>query len=354
MDIKTKMQAHLDNLAKPRGSLGRLEEFALKIAEIQGQVPPPEQKKGVYVFGADHGIAAEGVSLYPQEVSYQMAMSMLSGGAGVNALADACGWEVNVVDSGLMADFPSDGELKKAGAKHNLIRAKIGPGTKNFYTESAMSEEQLDDALDKGRELAGDAASRGYNMVAVGDLGIGNTSAAAAQLVAAGLDADKVIDRGTGIDERTLAHKKRIIKESVARRMPVRNPYSIMRELGGFDLAMMTGFILGLEKYSIEGHGIVCMLDGFPVTSAAYMAFLINPKIVSYCIAGHLSKVQGHKTVLDAMGLKPIVELDMHLGEGTGAVIGGFIAGLGVHCARNMASFDSAQVSGKDVEEDKY
>jgi len=349
MDIKAKMQARLDNLAKPRGSLGRLEEFALKIAEVQGQVPPPEQKKGVYVFGGDHGIAAEGVSLYPAEVSFQMAMNMLCGGAGVNVLARACGWELNVVDCGLAADFPDDAGLEKAGAKHRLIRAKIAHGTKNFYRESAMSEEQLDAALEKGREIAADAASRAYTMVAAGDLGIGNTSTAAAQLVAAGLDADKVIDRGTGIDDRALAHKKRVIKEAVARRMPVRNPLSIMRELGGFDLAMMTGFILGLE-----GRGIVCVLDGFPVTSAAYMAFLLNPGITGYCLAGHLSKVSGHKVVLDALGLKPVVELDMHLGEGSGAVTGGFIAGLGVLCAREMASFDSANVSGKDVKEEQY
>jgi nicotinate-nucleotide--dimethylbenzimidazole phosphoribosyltransferase len=352
-NISEKMLALLDNLTKPRGSLGKLEEYCVKLALIQNKAPPEIVKKGVYVFGGDHGIACEGVSLYPQEVSYQMAINMLAGGAGINALSDSMGWEVNVVDCGIISEFPPDLELQKLGngakASSRLIRAKIGNGTKNFYNESAMSEDELDAALSRGSEIAKDAVSCGYNMVAIGDLGIGNTSTAAAMLIAAGLEADKIIDRGTGIDEHALAHKKRIIKESVIRRRPVRNPLSIMQELGGFDLAMMTGFILALE-----GTGIAVILDGFPVTSAAYMAYMKNPAIINYCFAGHLSKVSGHRVTLDAMGLAPIVSLDMHLGEGTGAVTGGYMVELAVNCARNMASFDSAEVSGKDAEEKKY
>jgi nicotinate-nucleotide--dimethylbenzimidazole phosphoribosyltransferase len=343
------MRAILDNLTKPRGSLGALEEYGVKAASIQGKAPPEIRKKGVYVFGGDHGIAREGVSLYPQEVSFQMAMNMLLGGAGINALSDAMGWEVNVVDSGLIGEFPTDEELRAQGAKHRLIRAKIGAGTKNFYTESAMTEEELEAAVAKGRALAGEAAERGYEMVAIGDLGIGNTSAAAAQLVAAGFNADAVIDRGTGIDDAALARKRRTIKEAFLRRRPVQNPLAIMQELGGYDLAMMSGFILGLE-----GKGVACVLDGFPVTSAAYMAFMQNKTVVDYLFAGHLSKVAGHRVVLDAMGLSPIVSLDLHLGEGTGAVIGGYVVELACVCACNMASFDTAEVSGKDVEEKKY
>ncbi|MDR3301785.1 MAG: nicotinate-nucleotide--dimethylbenzimidazole phosphoribosyltransferase [Spirochaetaceae bacterium] len=347
--IEVKMQAILDNLTKPRGSLGKLEDFCIKLAAIQGKAPPEIHKKGVYVFGGDHGIAQEGVSLYPQEVSFQMAMNMLLGGAGINALANAMNWEVNVVDSGIMVDFPPDEELKKQGAANRLIRAKVGKGTRNFYTESAMTEDELEAALQKGQELADDAVSCGYSMVAIGDLGIGNTSTAAALLIAAGLNADAVIDRGTGIDDKALISKRRIIKEACIRRRPVANPLAIMQELGGYDLAMMSGFILGLD-----GKGIACILDGFPVTSAAYMAFMQNKKIIDYVFAGHLSKVAGHKVVLDKMGLSPIIALDLHLGEGTGAVIGGYMVELAVNCARNMASFDTADVSGKDVEEKKY
>jgi nicotinate-nucleotide--dimethylbenzimidazole phosphoribosyltransferase len=340
------MRSHLDNLTKPRGSLGKLEDYCVKMALIQGKVPPKIEKKGVYVFGGDHGIAAEGVSLYPKEVSYQMAMNMLSGGAGINALASATGWDVIVVDSGIDGDFPPDDSLN---AKKRLIRAKISRGSRNFYRESAMTEDETEAAVNKGRELAEDAVRQGYNMVAIGDLGIGNTSTAAALVIATGLDAGDIIDRGTGIDDKQLAHKKRVIKEGVVNRRPVKNPYSILREVGAPDLAMMAGFILGLE-----GRGIACVIDGFPVTSAAYMARMVNPKIVNYMFAGHLSKVSGHKILLSELGLSPIVSLDLHLGEGTGAVIGGFIVQLALDCALNMASFDNVQVAGKNIEEQKY
>ncbi|GHV84085.1 nicotinate-nucleotide--dimethylbenzimidazole phosphoribosyltransferase [Spirochaetia bacterium] len=344
--ITTEMQALLDNLTKPRGSLGKLEEFCLKLAQIQKKVPPKIEKKGVYVFGGDHGISDEGVSLYPKEVSFQMSMNMLENGAGINALSDQTGWEVNVVDAGILVDFPPDSELK---AKNRFIRAKIMKGSRNFYRESAMTEDEVDAAVNKGKELAKDAADRGYDIVAIGDLGIGNTSTAAAQLIAAGFEADTVIDKGTGIDDKQLIHKKRVIKEGVASRKPVQNAYSIMQEVGAPDLAMMTGFILGLE-----GLGIACVLDGFPVTSAAYMAIMIKPEVKDFLFAGHQSKVAGHRPVLAKMGLEPIVQLDLHLGEGTGAVIGGFVLQLAVACARNMASFDTVDVSGKDVEEQKY
>lgn len=340
------MWAYLDNLTKPRGSLGKLEEYCVKMASIQRKVPPKIGKKGVYVFGGDHGISEEGVSLYPKEVSFQMAMNMLSGGAGINALSGATGWDVTVVDSGIDGDFPPDDVLN---TKARLVRAKISRGSRNFYKESAMTEEETDAAIGKGRELALDAVKQGYDMVAVGDLGIGNTSTASALLVAAGLDADAVIDRGTGIDDKQLARKKRVIKEAVVARRPVKNAYSILREVGAPDLAMMTGFILGLE-----GHGIACVIDGFPVSSAAYMAYMINPKITDYLFAGHLSKVGGHEIVLAGLGLEPIVSLEMRLGEGTGAVVGGFIVQLALACALGMASFDSGEVSGRDIEEKKY
>jgi nicotinate-nucleotide--dimethylbenzimidazole phosphoribosyltransferase len=158
-----------------------------------------------------------------------------------------------------------------------------------------------------------------------------------------------VIDRGTGISDAQLARKKRVIVESVARRKPSALPRSILKELGAPDIAMMTGFMLGLD-----GKKTACVIDGFPVTAAAYMAYLMNPKITGYMFAGHLSKVSGHKIALAKMGLEPIVSLDLHLGEGTGAVIGGFVVQLGVLFALNMATFDSVDVSGKDLEERKY
>ncbi|MDR2491392.1 MAG: nicotinate-nucleotide--dimethylbenzimidazole phosphoribosyltransferase [Spirochaetaceae bacterium] len=350
--IEVKMSRHLDNLTKPLGSLGRLEDYCIKLAKIQGKVPPPAQKKCVYVFGGDHGVAAEGVSLYPPEVSYQQATNMLYGGAGINALATATGWEIAVVDAGINADFPPElirGAAEAVPPKGRFIDAKIGRGTKNFYHEDAMSAAELEAALKKGAEVAEDAIRRGYTMVAVGDLGIANTATGAAMLVAAGLDHNLIIDRGTGIDEAALKHKRQVITEAVRLRAPGSAPRAIMRALGGFDLAEMTGFILALK-----GKGIACILDGFPVTSAAYMAWLIDNSITDYLFAGHLSRVSGHRVVLDKMGLEPAISLGMRLGEGTGAVIGGFIVELGAVCARDMATFDTVDVSQAPTEEIKF
>jgi nicotinate-nucleotide--dimethylbenzimidazole phosphoribosyltransferase len=350
---KTAMEAHLDGLTKPRGSLGKLEAYCVKMAEIQGTVPPRLDKKGVYVFAGDHGLAAEGVSLYPQEVSRQMVFNILSGGAGINALAGGCGWEVILVDAGLTGeDFPPDAELKpkEPAVPCSFIRARIGNGSRNSVKEDALTPEEIEKALARGKALAQDAADRGLDMIAIGDLGIGNTSTAAAMLVAAGFAVDDVVDRGTGIDKAMLEHKRLIVQGAVKNRNPPRTDgKAILQKLGSADFAMMAGLILGLE-----GRGIACVLDGFPVSSAAYMAYLINPKVRDWLFAGHLSKVSGHAPLLEKMGLEPIVDLDMRLGEGTGAVIGGHIVGLGVRAAREMASFSQGHVSDTEKAEEKY
>jgi nicotinate-nucleotide--dimethylbenzimidazole phosphoribosyltransferase len=339
-------QEYLDNLTKPKGSLGKLEEYCVKMAGIQKKVPPEISKKGVYVFAGDHGITEEGVSLYPQEVTYQMVLNILSSGAGINALAGGTGWELIAVDAGVAADFPPDEELKPVCP---FVRAKIGRGTRNFCKGPAMTAGELDQALGWGRKLAEDAKNRGYGLTAIGDMGIGNTTTAAAMLSAAGFSPDEMTDRGTGIDHKTLENKQRIVEQGILLRKPAKTGEAILEQLGSFDFAMMTGFILGLE-----GSGIGCVLDGFPVSSAAYMAYMINPGVRDYLFAGHLSKVRGHKPVLDALGLDPVVSLDMRLGEGTGAVIGGHIIELGVIAAREMASFSKAGVSRSAGTEENY
>jgi nicotinate-nucleotide--dimethylbenzimidazole phosphoribosyltransferase len=341
------MEEHLDGLTKPRGSLGKLETWCVKMAEIQRKVPPEIKKKGIYVFAGDHGIASCGVSLYPQEVTRQMALNILAGGAGINALAGGTGWEITLVDAGIMGDdLPPDSDRKAACS---LVRARIGRGTRNSFEEPAMTETETEMALDRGRSLAEDAAGRKIDLAAIGDLGIGNTATAAAMLVAAGFRAEDMVDRGTGIDDAMLEHKRDIVREAVKRRSPPKDGKAILQNLGSFDFAMMAGFILGLEN-----KGIGCVLDGFPVSSAAYMAYLINPQVRDWLFAGHLSKVAGHRPLLDHMGLDPVVDLDMRLGEGTGAVIGGHIVELGVKAAREMASFSSAHVSDTETPEEKY
>jgi nicotinate-nucleotide--dimethylbenzimidazole phosphoribosyltransferase len=346
-NIKAAMEAHLDNLTKPRGSLGKLETYCIKMAEIQKQVPPRIEKKGVFVFAGDHGIAAEGVSLYPQEVTRQMVFNILSGGAGINALATGAGWEITLVDAGTLGDeFSPDEELNPVCS---FVRARVRGGSRNNYREDAMTPEETEMALDRGKALAWEAADRGLDMTAIGDLGIGNTSTAAAMLIAAGFDAADMVDRGTGIDQTMLDHKRWTVQEAAERRNPPRDGKIILQKLGSPDFAMMAGFILGLE-----GKGIPCVLDGFPVSSAAYMAYLINPDVRNWLFAGHLSKVAGHLPVLERMGLEPVVQLDMRLGEGTGAVIGGHIIELGVKAACEMASFSRAHITDSEKAEEKY
>jgi nicotinate-nucleotide--dimethylbenzimidazole phosphoribosyltransferase len=357
-DIEKTMQAHLDNLTKPRGSLGKLEEYSLKMAKIQHRVPPEIRKKGVYVLAGDHGITAEGVSLYPDEVTVQMLANILAGGAGINALAGGTGWEVIAVDAGVKGDVPAFPEAEPgAGAEPGavsatgvrFIQAKIGRGSRNFLREPAMSRSELDQALNRGARLAEDARDNHYDLVAIGDLGIGNTTTAAAMLTAAGFSADMVTDRGTGISTEMLEHKKQVVEAAVRLRKPARTGEAILEQLGSYDFAMMAGLILKLGEFRIG-----CVLDGFPVTAAAYMAFLINPEVREYLFAGHLSRVAGHKPLLEAMGLDPILSLDMRLGEGTGAVLGGHIVEMGEKAAREMASFSQAGVSKSGIKEETY
>jgi nicotinate-nucleotide--dimethylbenzimidazole phosphoribosyltransferase len=369
--IESRMQSHLDNLTKPKGSLGNLEDYCIRLAAIQGKVPPRIEKKGIYVFAGDHGVVAEGVSLYPQEVTYQMVLNFLSGGAAINSLAKSTGWELMAVDAGVAADFPGDlradhgdlpadrddlradhGDLpadRDDGPMVPLIRKKIRKGTRNFLKENALTPAELEQALASGRELAEHAERSAYQLVAIGDMGIGNTTTAAALLVASGFDLDAIVDRGTGIDDKALERKRRVVAESVAARGPFAGPKEILTALGGCDLAMMAGFILGLR-----GKGIACVLDGFPVGAAAYMAYSIDPGVKEFLFAGHRSKVSGHGPVLAALGLEPIVDLRMRLGEGTGAVIGGYMIELGVRCSAEMASFDQAGVSESQDDEKNF
>ncbi len=337
--VTERMQHHLDNLTKPKGSLGNLEDFALRLARIQGRVPPRVRESICLVFAGDHGVTDERVSLYPKEVTAQMVENFLHGGAAINVLARYCGSDLWVVDAGVASDVAGDG----------VIGMKVGPGTRNFAREEAMSSDELETCLSRGGELASRVAGLGYELVAVGDMGIGNTTTAAALLAANGFDLDDVVDRGTGIDEETLRHKRSVVRGAVDLHAPFHDVYATMRCLGGYEICMIAGFILGLRR-----RGIACVIDGFPVTAGAYLAFTIDAEVVDYLFAGHRSKVKGHAVTLDRMGLSPILDLDMRLGEGTGAILGGFVIAAGARIAGEMASFDSAGVSRSDEDETDY
>ena len=333
------MQELLDNLTKPKGSLGDLEALSAKLAAVQNRIPPKIEKPEVFIFAGDHGVTQEGVSLYPQEVTRQMVMNFLEGGAGINVIARHCGFDVNIIDAGILNPIDDP----------RVIDCRIGSGTGNFAQGPAMTELQLETCLANGKSLAEDAANRGVDLAALGDMGIGNTSASAAVLAGVGIPLDDVVDRGTGIDESCLEHKREVIKNALDRHAPLRDVKDVLTKLGGFELAAMVGFILALE-----GKGIACMLDGFPVTSAAFLAWKTRKEVVSFLFPGHLSKVKGHKAVLDSMGLNPVLDLKMRLGEGTGAVIGGFLVMLSAKIAGEMASFNQAGVSRSSEDEENY
>jgi nicotinate-nucleotide--dimethylbenzimidazole phosphoribosyltransferase len=313
--VKEKMQHHLDNLTKPKGSLGDLEDLALRLAKIQGRVPPRIDRRICVVFAGDHGIVDEGVSLYPREVTTQMVLNFAGGGAAINVMAKHCGMDLQVVDAGIAGDIDDD----------KVINKKVGRGTRNFAKEEAMTEGELDSCLNHGRELAARIAREGYDLVCIGDMGIGNTTTAAALLAANGLSLDSVVDRGTGIDDTTLKHKREVISTS-------------LKKYGPFS---------GDKK-------IACVIDGFPVTTGAYLAWRIDSSVSAFLFAGHKSKVKGHIVILEAMELEPILDLNMRLGEGTGAALGGFVISMGANIACEMSSFESAGVSRSEGDEKDY
>ena len=346
--IRSAIRERLDDLTKPKGSLGKLEDYAEKLALIQGIVPPRVRRKAVFVLAGDHGIVDRGVSLYPREVTAQMFHNIMAGGAGINVLSRACGFDVYAVDAGVDADLPA-WPLKGADGAPGCFPMKVVRGSRDFSVEPALSEAEFEACLENGARLARFAVDEGYDIVALGDMGIGNTTSAAAILVAYGFDPDLIVDRGTGIDDSTLERKRRLVNESVAARGPFPTPESVAAAFAGPEIATAAGIILGLE-----GSGVACMIDGFPITAAAAVAWKILPSVTGHLFAGHQSRVMGHRPVLEAMGLEPVVNLDMRLGEGTGAVIGGFIVELGAKIAGQMARFSDLAVSRASADEKDF
>jgi nicotinate-nucleotide--dimethylbenzimidazole phosphoribosyltransferase len=328
-------RSHLDVLTKPLGSLGMLEDLAAQMVSIRQDDSVGPFRKAVYVFAADHGVTAEGVSAYPSEVTRQMVLNFLAQGAAINVLAKMHRVEMNVVDVGVDADF--DGI---AGLLHHKVRR----GTRNMLHEPAMSDEELAQALEHGIKLAGDAKAKGQNLLAVGEMGIGNTTAASAiTSVLTCTLVDLVTGNGTGLNPSSRAVKLEVIKAVVQRHFQADvtpDPLEVLRCVGGLEIAAMTGFILGAAM-----HGIAVVADGFISTAAAAVAFVIEPHVKGYLFAGHQSEEPGHRVLLDYIGLKPILSLNMRLGEGTGAVLAMPIIESATGLYNQMATFASAGVS---------
>lgn len=332
---RQRAQERLDQLTKPVGSLGRLEEVAAQMVAIQQTMSPVISGKCVYVFAADHGIVAEGVSAYPSEVTQQMVLNFLNGGAAINVIARKAGADVIVVDAGV------DGELDD---HLGLVRCKIRRGTRNMLHVPAMTEDELLEGLQLGADLAESACRRGVNLIAVGEMGIGNTTSASAITAAlTSQPASKVTGAGAGLEPAAVQHKARIVEALLNKHglCSTAHGFHILRCVGGFELAAITGMVLASAKLQIA-----CVIDGFISTAAAAIAYSLQPQVREYLFAGHQSQEPGHKLLLDLMRLSPLLTLNMRLGEGTGAVLAFHLIEVAVNLFNDMATFAQAQVSG--------
>jgi nicotinate-nucleotide--dimethylbenzimidazole phosphoribosyltransferase len=328
------VQARIDRQAKPQGSLGRLEEFARRFVAITGR--DDIRAKTVFTFAGDHGVTEEGVSAFPREVTPQMVFNFLEGGASINALARQVGAAVKVVDIGV------DYEFEPADA---LILRKVGRGTANFAKGPAMSRADAIRSLEVGMEMAALCRKQGVDLVGTGDMGIGNTTPSAA--IAAcltGRPVAEVTHRGTGIDDAALVNKIRVIEAGLARNAPdSRDPVDVLAKVGGFEIGGIAGLVLGCAAF-----GIPVVVDGFISTAGALIASDLHPNVRDYVFAAHKSVEVGHGAMLEKIGQRPILDLDMRLGEGTGGALAMGLIEAALRALREVKTFDAAGVSPGD------
>ncbi len=333
-ELRDAVTAKLNDLTKPPGSLGMLEEIVVQYCLCKGDADARFERKALRVFAGDHGIVAEGVAPYPREVTTQMVHNMLAGGAAVTVMCRLADIPYKVVDMGVAAEF-ADHPL--------LLKHKVAMGTASFLEGNAMTPEQCAQALAAGEEVAADAAC---DIAAVGEMGIGNTSPASA-LVALllGVDGATAVGRGTGADGDLLDQKRRVIHEAVKFHHGLWDGTAVdaLARVGGFEIAGMAGFILGCAERRVP-----VVVDGFIATAAAFAAIHHTPAVADYLFWGHVSDEQFHQTVLEKIGARPLLQLGMRLGEGTGAVLALHVIEQALNCYHNMATFSSAGVTNRD------
>jgi nicotinate-nucleotide--dimethylbenzimidazole phosphoribosyltransferase len=329
--IAQRTQALLDRKTKPRRSLGRLEDLACRLAAARGAVIPELPVAAVVVMAADHGVAEEGVSAYPQEVTAQMVANFVRGGAAISVLARHAGAEVVVVDMGVRVPVDLPG----------VRPVRIAPGTRNLAREPAMTAAQARAALDAGIALANELADRGVTLVALGEMGIGNTTAASALTARlTGAEPGEVAGRGTGLDDAGLARKREVLARALALHRGAREPLEVLACLGGLEIAGLAGLTLGAAARRVP-----VLVDGFITGAAALAAARLCPPAAGYLVASHCSVEPGHRRILDALQLAPLLELELRLGEGTGAALAIPIASAAIRILREMATFEDAGVS---------
>ena len=329
--LSTQLDAAINNKTKPLGSLGMLESLAKQIGMIQGTRDIKLERPAILVFAADHGVVAEGISAYPQDVTWQMVENFLARGAAINVFAQQNGCALHVVDAGVNHDF---------GPRDGLTDRKLAHGTRNFAQEPAMSAATCEAALAAGMALAADLDG---NVVGFGEMGIGNTTAAAALMhKLTGIPVAQCVGAGTGLSPEGVLHKQRVIEAAVARHAAVTDPLEILATFGGLEIAMMAGAMLKAAE-----RRMVLLIDGFIVTSALLAAARLQPAILDYCVFAHCSNEQGHKQMLESLQARPLLQLGLRLGEGTGCALALPLLHASVNFLNQMATFESAQVSEK-------
>ncbi len=330
-----KARARMDNLTKPQGSLGRMEDLAVQLAGIYGDFFPCGTRKRVVVMAADHGVTEEGISAYPSEVTAQMVANFTNGGAAINVLGCLGGVEVEVVDVGVKVDSP------RVGVKKVRVKA----GSDNFRRGLAMSRGEALSALGAGLGSADEAAKDGISVLATGEMGIGNTTASSAVMAAlTGYETSLVVGRGTGLDDEKLRHKKEVVAGALEMHKPdPSDPLGVLSRVGGLEIAALTGLIIGAARARIP-----VVVDGFISSTAALVAVKLSPAVRHYLIPSHLSAESGHALLMDYLDLKPYINMGMRLGEGTGAVLGMQLVEAAARITLEMATFEDAGVSGKE------
>ena len=334
--LEPEIQKHLDSLTKPQGSLGYLEEIAKRYCLITNTTKPKMKEKVIFTFAADHGVAEEGVSAYPKEVTAQMVLNMLYDNAAINVLARYVGAFVNVVDIGVDYNFDN---------AEGLIDRKLLYGTDNITKGMAMSIERAHQAIDIGISLAHEAIDDGATLIGTGEMGIANTTPSSALFAALmGVDVEEVTGLGTGIDDERLKHKIDVIKRALeVNKEHLQDPVEALAAVGGLEIAGICGTIIGAASRNTP-----VVIDGFISSAAALVACKICPKTKDYMFFSHQSKEKGHKKFLEWIGARPILDLDMRLGEGTGAALAFNVIEASVKIYNEMATFESAGVSNKE------
>jgi nicotinate-nucleotide--dimethylbenzimidazole phosphoribosyltransferase len=325
----------VNNKTKPVGSLADLEDVAVKIGLIQQTLTPKLSKPTIALFAADHGIAEDGVvNPNPQEVTWQMVYNFLSGSAGINVFTKQHNIALKVIDSGVKYDFKNC---------KGLIDEKIDLGTKNYLYQPAMTKEQCETCIEKGAAIATSIYSEGSNIIGFGEMGIGNTSSASLLMSKLlGIPIEDCVGRGAGLDSEGVINKKRVLRAVIEKHSSVSSTEDILQTFGGFEIAMTAGAMLQAAELKM-----VLLIDGFIITSALLIASKINPKVIDYCVFAHTSGEPGHQKLLDYFKAKPLLNLGLRLGEGTGAAIAFPLVQSAVNLINELASFDSASVSNK-------